>query len=54
MRAHYAPRRMRGTSVMAAHSRPLTLSRILHMKWETPTAVDFRFGMEITMYVSNR
>ena len=24
------------------------------MKWETPTAVDFRFGMEITMYVSNR
>jgi coenzyme PQQ precursor peptide PqqA len=26
----------------------------LIMKWETPTAVDFRFGMEITMYVSNR
>jgi len=24
------------------------------MKWETPVAVDFRFGMEITMYVSNR
>lgn len=24
------------------------------MKWETPAAVDFRFGMEITMYVSNR
>ncbi|HVS23950.1 MAG TPA: pyrroloquinoline quinone precursor peptide PqqA [Gammaproteobacteria bacterium] len=24
------------------------------MKWETPTAIDFRFGMEITMYVSNR
>jgi len=24
------------------------------MKWETPEAVDFRFGMEITMYVSNR
>jgi len=24
------------------------------MKWETPMAVDLRFGMEITMYVSNR
>jgi coenzyme PQQ precursor peptide PqqA len=24
------------------------------MKWETPVAVDFRFGMEITMYVANR
>jgi coenzyme PQQ precursor peptide PqqA len=24
------------------------------MKWETPEAIDFRFGMEITMYVSNR
>jgi coenzyme PQQ precursor peptide PqqA len=24
------------------------------MIWETPVAIDFRFGMEITMYVSNR
>jgi len=24
------------------------------MTWETPQAVDLRFGMEITMYVSNR
>jgi coenzyme PQQ precursor peptide PqqA len=24
------------------------------MKWETPQAVDFRFGMEITMYIANR
>ncbi|MFN4063471.1 pyrroloquinoline quinone precursor peptide PqqA [Azoarcus communis] len=24
------------------------------MKWETPTAVDFRFGFEITMYVAAR
>jgi coenzyme PQQ precursor peptide PqqA len=24
------------------------------MKWETPVAIDLRFGMEITMYVSNR
>jgi coenzyme PQQ precursor peptide PqqA len=28
--------------------------RRLRMKWETPTAVDFRFGFEITMYVSAR
>ena len=24
------------------------------MKWETPQATDFRFGMEITMYVAKR
>jgi len=24
------------------------------MKWETPVAIDMRFGMEITMYISNR
>jgi coenzyme PQQ precursor peptide PqqA len=24
------------------------------MHWETPTAVDFRFGFEITMYVAAR
>jgi len=28
--------------------------RMTIMKWETPEAVDFRFGMEITMYVANR
>jgi coenzyme PQQ precursor peptide PqqA len=28
--------------------------RLCIMKWETPEAVDFRFGMEITMYVANR
>jgi coenzyme PQQ precursor peptide PqqA len=26
----------------------------LDMIWETPTAIEMRFGMEITMYVSNR
>jgi coenzyme PQQ precursor peptide PqqA len=26
----------------------------LDMKWETPQAIDFRFGMEITMYIANR
>jgi len=24
------------------------------MRWEMPQAVDFRFGMEITMYIANR
>ncbi|MCB1907518.1 MAG: pyrroloquinoline quinone precursor peptide PqqA [Rhodocyclaceae bacterium] len=24
------------------------------MKWETPTATDFRFGFEITMYIASR
>jgi len=24
------------------------------MRWETPRAIDLRFGMEITMYISNR
>ncbi|MFI4908301.1 MAG: pyrroloquinoline quinone precursor peptide PqqA [Steroidobacterales bacterium] len=24
------------------------------MKWETPQAIDLRFGMEITMYISHR
>jgi len=24
------------------------------MIWETPQAIDFRFGMEITMYIANR
>jgi len=26
----------------------------IDMTWETPTAVDFRFGFEITMYVAAR
>jgi coenzyme PQQ precursor peptide PqqA len=33
---------------------PVTDEEDANMKWETPEAVDFRFGMEITMYVSNR
>ncbi len=24
------------------------------MRWETPRATDFRFGMEITMYIAHR
>jgi coenzyme PQQ precursor peptide PqqA len=26
----------------------------LVMKWETPQAIDLRFGMEITMYIAHR
>jgi coenzyme PQQ precursor peptide PqqA len=29
-------------------------SRRLTMTWTTPTATDFRFGFEITMYVAAR
>ncbi|WP_374384231.1 pyrroloquinoline quinone precursor peptide PqqA [Thermomonas sp.] len=25
-----------------------------HMQWQTPTAADFRFGFEITMYIAAR
>ena len=32
----------------------LYIKRSVDMKWETPQAVELRFGMEITMYVSNR
>ena len=31
-----------------------TSFRSCTMKWETPEAVDLRYGMEITMYISNR
>lgn len=29
-------------------------SRRLAMTWETPSATDFRFGFEITMYIAAR
>jgi coenzyme PQQ precursor peptide PqqA len=38
----------------AAIRRRATLAGDSHMKWETPTATDLRFGFEITMYVSAR
>lgn len=33
-------------------SRQSTGGRV--MKWETPQAIDLRFGMEITMYIAHR
>jgi len=32
----------------------LTTLEKLIMTWQTPTACDFRFGFEITMYIANR
>jgi coenzyme PQQ precursor peptide PqqA len=29
-------------------------ARRVHMQWQTPTATDFRFGFEITLYVAAR
>jgi coenzyme PQQ precursor peptide PqqA len=29
-------------------------NRSLRMRWETPRAIDVRFGMEITMYIARR
>jgi coenzyme PQQ precursor peptide PqqA len=40
--------------IMAATRARLTTHRRHTMKWETPEAIDMRFGMEITMYISNR
>jgi coenzyme PQQ precursor peptide PqqA len=37
---------------MRVDSFQITRSRV--MKWETPQATDFRFGMEITMYIAKR
>jgi coenzyme PQQ precursor peptide PqqA len=38
----------------APPGRSIDRRRMTIMKWEMPEAVDFRFGMEITMYVANR
>jgi coenzyme PQQ precursor peptide PqqA len=32
----------------------LSTAKETAMTWETPSATDFRFGFEITMYVANR
>jgi coenzyme PQQ precursor peptide PqqA len=37
-----------------AHHEPVAFFWSSFMKWETPQATEFRFGMEITMYVANR
>ncbi len=42
------------TSVPAVTARCCDILRRLRMQWQTPTATDFRFGFEITMYVAAR
>jgi len=34
--------------------RPTHISPETFMTWDTPTATDFRFGFEITMYIAAR
>jgi coenzyme PQQ precursor peptide PqqA len=44
-------------AVMPAHRRRIRSQcrkETLFMKWTTPTATDFRFGFEITMYIAAR
>lgn len=38
----------------APHRAARATSRRLLMQWQTPTATDFRFGFEITLYVAAR
>jgi coenzyme PQQ precursor peptide PqqA len=33
---------------------PGTTRRRASMRWEIPQAIDFRFGMEITLYIARR
>jgi len=42
---------MRSTAATGRLQQP---SRSQTMVWQTPQAIDFRFGMEITMYIANR
>ena len=39
---------------LASPADPFARNWSSNMKWETPQATDFRFGMEITMYIANR
>ena len=49
----YGP--VRQARIMTCDERPIVQDYRSHiMKWETPEAIDMRFGMEITMYISNR
>jgi len=41
-------------SSRAHDAQSLPASKDIEMKWETPRAIELRFGMEITMYVANR
>jgi coenzyme PQQ precursor peptide PqqA len=42
------------TCPLSADRPCVSVQRRTPMTWQTPTAVDFRFGFEITMYVAAR
>jgi len=54
MMIRFHPHRLQGKDIWSRHQPCLltTLGRL--MRWEKPQAVDFRYGMEITMYIANR
>lgn len=43
-----------GSALAAAVRRCGFFQRMLPMTWQTPTAIDWRFGFEISLYVANR
>jgi coenzyme PQQ precursor peptide PqqA len=47
--------RFRGDRALAAAVRRCGIfQRKFPMTWQTPTAIDWRFGFEISLYVANR
>jgi coenzyme PQQ precursor peptide PqqA len=47
--------RPRGVCALAAAVRRCGIfQRKFPMTWQTPTAIDWRFGFEISLYVANR
>ena len=51
-RRHHTPRDCKAPA--GAIWRPCHPTGDFPMQWQTPTAIDFRFGFEITMYVAAR
>ncbi|MBL8438378.1 MAG: pyrroloquinoline quinone precursor peptide PqqA [Zoogloeaceae bacterium] len=45
---------MSGAGAIPAPNPDPNLIRRITMQWETPNAIDFRFGFEITMYIATR
>ena len=55
MMFRFRPAERRGQDTQdAGIRRPTNETGTMTMRWETPQAIDFRFGMEITMYIANR
>ena len=52
--AHCAQYPFRNDCSRSRRPRCATQHKEITMQWTTPTATDFRFGFEITMYVAAR